>query len=113
MQPQSTTKTGKGWLLVAVVAGLILLSGIYPAVAEPEDRVMGIAVIVISAVALAMAVRPLRSGDASAWRALLLYPVALVLIAIFLLGEEFQIIFLVLAAVAIIGLWLSRPSRSM
>ena len=30
-----------GWMIVAVVAGLILLSGIYPSAADPEDRLTG------------------------------------------------------------------------
>lgn len=41
-----------------------------------------------------------------------LYPVALALIAVFLLGETVRIIVFVMAAVAAFGLWFSRPSSS-
>jgi drug/metabolite transporter (DMT)-like permease len=95
---------------VAVVAGLVLLSGIYPLVAEPENRVMGAAVVLTSAIALVVATRPRWRGLPNAWAIMWLYPIALVVIAAFLLGETFQIVFFVLAAVAAFGLWLSRPS---
>jgi hypothetical protein len=110
MQQQATSDRGRGWLVVAVVAGLVLLSGIFPLVAEPEDRVMGAVVVLTSAIALAVALRPQWRGLPNAWTIMWLYPVALVLIAAFLLGEAFQIVFYVLAAVAAFGLWLSRPS---
>lgn len=101
---------GRGWLVVAVVAGLILLSGIFPLVAEPDDRLMGALVVVTSGVALVVALRPKWRGMANAWMAMWLYPIALALIAAFLLEETFQIVFYVAAALAAFGLWLSRPS---
>jgi hypothetical protein len=107
----STPETGRGWLIVAVVAGLILLTGIFPLVAEPDDRLMGALVVVTSAIALAVALRPKWRGLPNAWVAMWLYPVALVLIAAFLLSETFQLVFYVSAVLAAIGLWLSRPSK--
>ena len=110
MQRQSAPDRGRGWVIVAVVAGLVLLSGIYPLVAEPDDRVMGALVVVTSGIALAVALRPRWRGLPNAWTLMWLYPVALVLIAAFLLGETFRIVFFVSAALAAFGLWLSRPS---
>lgn len=112
MQQSSTPERKRGWLTVAVVAGLVLLSGIYPLVAEPDDRLMGALVVVISAIALSVALRPGLRALPNAWTMMWLYPVALVLIAVFLLGQSFRIVFLVSAAVAALGLWLSRPSTS-
>jgi drug/metabolite transporter (DMT)-like permease len=110
VQQQSTRDRGRGWVVVAVVAGLVLLSGIYPLVAEPEDRLMGAVVVLTSAIALAVALRPQWRGLPNAWTIMWLYPVALVLIAAFLLEETFRIVFLVSAALVAFGLWLSRPS---
>lgn len=111
MQEQSTPNRKGGWLTVAAVAGLVLLSGIFPLVAEPDDRLMGAVVVVSSAIALAVALRPRWRNMPNAWTLMLLYPVALVLIALFLLGETFRIVFLVAAALAALGLWFSRPSN--
>jgi drug/metabolite transporter (DMT)-like permease len=109
-EQQSISDRRRGWLVVAAVAGLVLLSGIYPLVAEPEDRLMGAVVVLTSASALAVALRPQWRGLSNAWTIMWLYPVALVLIAAFLLGETFQIVFYVLAVVAAFGLWLSSSS---
>jgi hypothetical protein len=107
----SNPDRGRGWLLVAVVAALILLSGVYPLVAEPDNRIMGALVVVTSGIALAIALRPKWRSLNSAWMGMWLYPVALVLIAAFLLEETFQIVFYVSAALAALGLWLTRPSN--
>lgn len=101
---------GPGWMIVAVVAGLILLSGIYPLVAEPDDRLMGALVVVTSAIALLVAIRPTWRSASNAWMVMWLYPIALALIAAFMLEETFQIIFYVAAALAALGLWFSRPT---
>ncbi len=106
----STPDRGRGWMIVAVVAGLILLSGIYPLVAEPDDRLMGALVVAASGIALAVALRPKWRSRSNAWMAMWLYPVALVLIAAFMLEETFQIVFYIAAALAALGLWLSRPA---
>lgn len=106
----STADRRWGWLIVAVVAGLVLLSGIYPLVAEPDDRSMGALVVVTSGLALAVALRPKWRSLPTAWMIMWLYPIALVLIAAFLLGETFQTVFYISAALAALGLWLSRPS---
>jgi hypothetical protein len=106
----STADRKWGWLIVAVVAGLALLSGIFPLVAEPDDRLMGALVVVTSGVALAVVLRTKWRSLPNAWMIMWLYPVALILIAAFLLGETFQIVFYIFAALAALGLWLSRPT---
>ena len=106
----STSDNGRGWMIVAVVAALALLSGIYPLVAEPDDRLMGALVVASSAIALSVALRRPWRTLPNAWMIMWLYPVALALIAAFLLGETFQIVFYVMAVLTALGLWLSRPS---
>lgn len=106
----------RGWLVVAIVAGLVLLSGIYPLVVpvdegdferetgvvwsefqteepdvadylEREARVVAAAAIGFAALALGLAAGPLRRGEASAWRVLWIFTAALALIAmVFLLS---------------------------
>lgn len=107
MQLKATSNRGRGWLLVAVVAGLVLLSGIYPLVFDREDRVMAAAIIGLGGLALGVAAGPLRQGEPSTWNIMWIFPVTLALIAIFL--DVFQIAYFVLAAVAGLGLLWSRP----
>lgn len=107
MQLKTTSNRGRGWLLVAVVAGLVLLSGIYPLVFDREDRVMAAAVIGLAGLALGVSAGPLRKGEPSTWKIMWIFPAALALIAIFL--DVFQITYFVLAAVAGLGLFWSRP----
>lgn len=106
---------GRGWLLVSIVAGLVLLSGIYPLVEEPENRVSAVAMIVVGAIALGVSAGPIRRGESGAWKAMWLFPVFLTLMAVFIAvtGDgTFGFIFIVFAAVAGLGLWLSRPVAS-
>lgn len=115
MQQKTTSNHGRGWLLVAVVAGLVLLTGIYPLVAEPENRVMAAAIIGVAAIALGVSVGPLRRGEPNAWKVMWLFPAFLTLMAAFIAvaGDgTFGVVYLVFAAVAGIGLWLARPAVS-
>jgi ABC-type Fe3+-siderophore transport system permease subunit len=99
------------WILVAVVAGGALSSAIYPLVAEPENRLLSAGLIGASAVALWMAVGPLRRGrsvDRAAW----LFPAGLVAVAAAIASSAdtaFTVVFLVLAGATAVGLWFSRP----
>lgn len=109
---EQDSNRGRGWLLVAVVAGLVLLSGIYPLVEEPENRVMAVFLIAVAAVALGVSAGPIRRGESGAWKAMWLFPIFLTVMAVFIAvtGDgTFGVIFLVLAAIAGLGLWLSRP----
>lgn len=111
MQVKTTSNPGRGWLLVAVVAGLVLLSGIYPLVFDREDRVMAAAVIGLAGLALGMSAGPLRQGEPSTRKVMWIFPSALVFIAIFMSTDDatFGIIYFVFAAVAGLGLFWSRP----
>lgn len=112
MQEKATSNRGRGWLLVAAVAGLVLFSGIYPLVAEPENRDFGAAIIGLGALALGMSAGPLRHGEPSTWKVMWIFPAALVLIGVVLNDATFQIVFIVFAAVAGFGLFWSRPAIS-
>lgn len=110
---QQGSKPGRGWLLVAIVAGLVLLTGIYPLVAEPENRVMAAAIVGVAAIALAVSAGPLRRGEPTVWKFMWLFPIFLALMAVFIAvtGDgTFGIVYLVFAALAGLGLWLSRPN---
>jgi hypothetical protein len=111
MQVKTTSNRGRGWLAIAIVAGLVGLSGIYPLVAEPENRVMAAAVIGLAAFALGVSAGPLRQGEPSTWKVMWIFPSALVFIAIFMSTDDatFGIIYFVFAAVAGLGLFWSRP----
>lgn len=111
MEDRGSTQDRKGgWLIVAVVAALALLGGIYPLVSDPDDRLMGALVVVTSAIALVVATRSKWRILPAAQMTIWLYPVALALIAAFMLGGIFQIIYYALAALAALGLWLSRSA---
>lgn len=104
---------GRGWLLVAIVAGLVLASGIYPLVEEPENRVSAVAMIVVGAIVVGVSVGPIRRGKPSAWKAMWLFPIFLVLMAVIIADDgdgTFGVVFAVFAALAGLGLWLSRPA---
>jgi len=110
MQRKTTSNRGRGWLLVAVVAGLVLLSGIYPLVFDREDRVMAAAIIGLAVLALGVSAGPLRQSEPSTWKIMWIFPAALALVAVFL--DAFQITYFVLAAVAGFGVFWSRPVAS-
>lgn len=112
MQQQTTRNRSRGWLLVALVAGVSLLGSIYPLVAEPENRAGAAAMIGLAGLALGMSAGPLRRGDPSTWRVMWVFPAALAFIAVFVEDGAFTIFSLVLAAVAGLGLVWSRPSAS-
>jgi hypothetical protein len=115
MPQEPTSSSGRGWILVTVVAGLVLLTGIYPLVAEPENRVMAALVIGVAAIALGVSVGPLRRGKAAAWMAMWLFPALLTLMAVVIAttGDgTFGVVYVVFAAVAALGLWLSRTAVS-
>ena len=106
------SKSGRGWLLVVIVAGLVLLSGIYPLVEEPENRVSAVAMIVVGAIALGVSAGPIRRGEPGAWRVMWLFPIFLALMAVIIAVDgdgTFGVVFTVFAALAGLGLWLSRP----
>lgn len=111
MEQRVSNGRGRGWLVVAIVSGFVLLSAIYPLVVpvdesdfegetgvvwaefqteEPavadylarEARAVAVAAIGFAALALGLAAGPLRQGEASAWRVLWIFPAALTLIAV-------------------------------
>lgn len=112
MQAQTNLDQRRGWLLVAAVAGLVLLGSIYPLVAEPENRTGAAAEIGLAALALGMAAGPVRHGETSTWRVMWVFPAALALIALFVDDGTFATLSLVLAALAGLGLVWSRPPAS-
>lgn len=112
MQQQTPLNRSRGWLLVALVAGVSLLGSIYPLVAEPENRPGAVAMIGFAGLALGMSAGPLRQGDPSTWRVMWVFPAALALIAVLMDDGAFTIYSLVLAAVAGLGLVWSRPVAS-
>lgn len=116
MEERMSNSRKRGWLVVAVVAGLVLLSGIYPLVVpvdegdfegetgvvwsefqteepavadylEREARAVAVAGIGFAALGLGLAAGPLRRGEASAWRVLWIFTAALALIAVVFLGS--------------------------
>lgn len=106
---QQTLNRRRGWLLVALVAGVSLLGSIYPLVAEPENRTEAAAMIGFAALALGVSAGPLRHGEPSTWKVMWVFPAALALIAISLDDATFAIVSFVFAAVAGLGLVWSRP----
>ena len=88
-----------------------LLSAIYPLLYEPQNRLLSAIVIVVSAVAFAMAVGPLRRRRAiqpAVW----LFPAGLAVIAAALAPSAdtaFTVVFALLAVAIGLGLWFSRP----
>ncbi len=95
---------------MVVVAVAVVLSAIYPLVAEPQNRVLSLVLIGASAVAIGMAFGPLRRSEASP--VLWLVPAGLVVCAVVILpfaDLAFPIATLIRAAATALGLWSSRP----
>lgn len=138
---QNATRNRWGVWLVIGVAVFVLLASIYPlavpvndddfveatgvewaefSAAEPtvaeylerEARLLGALAVGFALLALALAVGPLRRGEASAWRVMWLFPLSLGLIAaVFLVegGGFLGAFYLALSVMAALGLWLGRP----
>lgn len=138
---QNATRNRRGVWLVIGVAVFVLLASIYPlavpvndddfveatgvewaefSAAEPtvaeylerEARLLGALAVGFALLALALAVGPLRRGEASAWRVMWLFPLSLGLIAaVFLVegGGFLGAFYLALSVLAALGLWLGRP----
>lgn len=79
---------------------------------EREARLLGALALGFALLALALAIGPLRRGDRSVWRIMWVFPFGLGLVAAVFLVEGGGFLggfYLVLTALAGLGLWLSGP----
>jgi hypothetical protein len=103
------------WVLVGV-SGLLVVNGLALFLVVVDtfvEQTVGLLLVGIGGLGLSSAVRVLRAGDAWAWRTTWIVAVTLLLVGVHTLrGDRLDvaILYLVLAASAIVGLLLTRPS---